>query len=373
MADAAAGAAPARVYLLWGDDTITRDEVVRTFKARMLARPGGELNLSEFHAPELEVGELIAACDTLPFLDDRRLVIVHHLFGWRPRAGSGRRSDANGETKAEAASPLRAARAALLEYLPRLAPQTTLVLVEGGLSPSQQAEIRKQLPPQRADVRAFPAPQGFELERWLAKRARARNGQLGPRVAALLREHGPAGLEALDREVAKLVTYAGGAPVAVAELDELLPGGQIVVFELLDAVAEGRPSAALTALRRLLQQGQRAEEIAPQVIALYRRLLICRLALEEGADPGDVQRAHGVKLIDKLRQQARGVSVERLEAALERLLEFDRKLKRGELDPEPGLQLLVAELAELAKENPGPRVPGSATRDAGPGPWDPFG
>jgi DNA polymerase-3 subunit delta len=330
----------ARAYLLWGDDALSRDDVVRSFQERMLARPGGELNLAEFHAPEIVASEVIAACDTLPFIDDRRLVVVHRLFSWRPR-GSGRRSSERPEPPAS----LKATREALLGYLPRLAPRTTLLLVEGALSTTQRNEILKRLPRERAHVRGFTAPRGAELESWLANRAKLHGGALGPGVAALLRHHGPSSLEALDQELAKLIAYAGGEPVAVSDLRELLAGGEIGVFDLLDALAEERPADALRALRRLFQQGVRPEELAPQIIALYRRLLICRLALEERAQPSEVERTHGVKLIDKLRNQARRISVERGEAALERLLEFDRRLKRGEVEPEAGLEVLVGELA----------------------------
>src|SRR5205814_8970319 len=75
----------ARAYLLWGDDGFSRDDVVRSFKTRMQARAAGDLNLSEFHAPELNARQLIDACNTVPFIDDRRLVIVYQLFSWRPR------------------------------------------------------------------------------------------------------------------------------------------------------------------------------------------------------------------------------------------------------------------------------------------------
>ena len=51
-------------------------------------------------------------------------------------------------------------------------------------------------------------------------------------------------------------------------------------------------------------------------------------------------------MIEKLRSQARGISVERLEAALQRLLDYDRKLKLGEIEPETGLELLVANLTD---------------------------
>jgi DNA polymerase-3 subunit delta len=336
----------ARAYLLWGDDTPSRDELVRGFRTRMLARPGGALNLSEFQAPSLSAAEVIAACDTVPFLDDRRLVIVHQLFGWRARQAGRRRAEAEARSDS---SGLKAEREQLLAYLPRLAPQTTLVLVEPQLAPPVLAEISRALPADRRDVRAFGAPRGAELERWLAVRARRRNGALAPGVARLLRQHGPASLEALDQEVAKLVTYAAGEPVSVADLNELLAGSEIVVFELLDALAEGRQGDALAAYRRLLRQGGRAEELTPQIIALYRRLLICRLALEERASLAEVQAAHGVKLIDKLQGQARGWTSEALRRSLGLLLALDRRLKRGETEAESGLEVAIDQLAGLQR------------------------
>jgi DNA polymerase III subunit delta len=344
-----------RIYLFWGDDALSRDEVVRSFKTRMLARAGGELNLAEFHAPDLTARALIATCDTIPFLADRRLVIVHGLFGWKPRAGARRRAGADGEAKGESSNPLKAEREAFLGYLPDIAPHATLLLVEPSLTPPQREEITRQVPRSRLDVRAFPAPQGAELERWLAKRARQHGGELGPRVATLLREHGPRSLEGLDQEVAKLVTYAGPVPVTVDALDELLSGGEIIIFELLDALADGRAAQALTSLRQLYQQGQRPEALAPQIIALYRRLLVCRLAMAERVDPAEIQRIHGVKLIDKLRNQARRLPAEQLERALEILLDFDRKLKRSELEPEPALEVVVAQLVSLSQADPSTR------------------
>jgi DNA polymerase-3 subunit delta len=334
--------AASRAYLLWGDDALSRDEVVQSFRTRMRSRPGGELNLIEFFAPDVSAAEVIAACDTAPFLSDRRLVVVPHLFGWRPQT-SARRVEADGK----GAAKLKAERERLLAYLPELAPQTTLVLVEGNLAPALREQIAGQLPRSRSDVRGFAAPQGAALERWLMSRARKHGGELGPRVPGLLREHGPRSLEALDREVAKLVAYADGEPVGVDALEALLPGAELVVFDLLDALAEGRAGDALSALRRLYDQGQRPEELSPQIIALYRRLLICRLATAERLDPAEVQRVHGVRLIDKLRAQARGLPGEQIEQGLAALLAFDRKLKRSEVEPESGLELLVAELAAL--------------------------
>src|SRR5215207_7776422 len=69
------------IYVLWGTDRFTRDEQVRSLKRRMLAEPCGEYNLSELSGDDASVRDVRAVADALPFMGDRRLVIVHGLLG----------------------------------------------------------------------------------------------------------------------------------------------------------------------------------------------------------------------------------------------------------------------------------------------------
>ena len=76
------------VYILYGDDTFGRDEAVQSLKDRMRALPAGEHNLTEL-GPETTVAALRMAADVVPFLADRRMVIVYGLIGRLTGRGSG--------------------------------------------------------------------------------------------------------------------------------------------------------------------------------------------------------------------------------------------------------------------------------------------
>src|SRR4051795_4950735 len=69
------------IYVLWGTDRFTRDEQVRGLKRRMLAEPCGEYNLTVLSGDDVRVRDVRAVADALPFMGDRRLVVVEGLLG----------------------------------------------------------------------------------------------------------------------------------------------------------------------------------------------------------------------------------------------------------------------------------------------------
>src|SRR2546423_1798334 len=88
------------IYVLWGTDRFTRAEQVRGLKRRMLAEPFGEYNLSVLSGDDVTVRDVRAVADTLPFMGDRRLIVVEGLLGRiagssKPSARRGRGSRAS--------------------------------------------------------------------------------------------------------------------------------------------------------------------------------------------------------------------------------------------------------------------------------------
>ena len=68
------------IYVLHGEDSFSRDEAVHTLKDRMRALPAGEHNLTELSGSEATVANLRLAADAMPFLADRRMVLVRGLL-----------------------------------------------------------------------------------------------------------------------------------------------------------------------------------------------------------------------------------------------------------------------------------------------------
>src|SRR5579859_3237165 len=220
------------IYVLYGEDTFGRDEAVHTLKERMRALPAGEHNLTELGS-ETSVAALRQAADVVPFLADRRMVVVHGLLGRLAGRGGGTRRPARGR-KAAAADSGPDELQLLLEYLPDLPQTTSLVLVEDGrLDP---APLQAAIPRGRAAIRDY--PRVVDVAFWVRARAKQIGVDLDEAAVRELAQLGGADLRRLDTELRKLGDYAGGRAVTRADVRELVVGREMAVWTMLDGLSE---------------------------------------------------------------------------------------------------------------------------------------
>src|SRR5947207_15994111 len=77
------------LYLTGGRDEFRREEFIGQLKARMRALVNGEHNIVEL-SPPIALSELIGACDTTPFLCEKRMVIARGALSQAGGLGRGR-------------------------------------------------------------------------------------------------------------------------------------------------------------------------------------------------------------------------------------------------------------------------------------------
>jgi DNA polymerase-3 subunit delta len=328
-------------YVLHGDDEFTRSEQLASLRERMSGLLAGDFNVTQLEVPPATVDEVLAACHAVPFLGERRLVIVRHLLE-HLTARAPRRS---GTRKAKAqVAPEEDSLGAFLAAIQHIPLTTALVLEEGRLD---EVLVERFAGP-RWVVRRFERPRGERLVSWVVQRARAHGAELEAAAARALAAESE-DLRRLDAELSKLALYTR-APITVADVEALVAGGELSIFALLDAVAERRRGDALAALENLLEYGQRPEAIVGQLASLLRRLLVVKELARAGAPTSAQAGAYGINpnALPKLVRQARELSMERLEWSLRRLLDADRASKSGATEPELALELAVADLAGKA-------------------------
>lgn len=332
------------VYILYGEDAFGRDEAVLTLKERMRALPAGEHNLTELYSgPETTVAALKMAADTMPFLADRRMVIVHGLLAkLAGRGGGARRTPRTRSKTAEASAD---EFQALLDYLPNLPQSTSLVLVEDGRINTDA--LAAAIPRGRSAIREY--PRVVDVARWVRTRAELVGVDLDEGAVRELAALGGTDLRRLDSELRKLADYAAGRAVTRADVRQLVVARDVAIWSLLDGLAERRADKALSALHALYNQGEPPEALLGRDIAPhYRRLMVARelsLASKEERARVDIT-ALGLNpaTVARWMDQASAFEPAELERALEVLLELDRHIKVGETEPEPSLEVAVVEL-----------------------------
>lgn len=312
------------IYLLHGPDEFSRSEALAALKAQVPADLA-DLNVSTLDGRRLKLDALAAACEAIPFIADRRVVVVNDLLKHQ-KAGKDRE-----ETRA---------------YLERIPPTTDLVLVESEDFDKRSAVFTyvKKV----GEVREFLPREGADLLRWVAERAKLLGVAIDPPAANRLATLAGSDGRGLVNELGKLAAYVGPrGRITVAAVDLLVADDQEQsLFAFIDEVSARRRGPALMSLRRLLNDGQAATYILFMLARQVRVLIGVKELAVQRLRPDDIAARLGQRpfVVRKAMDQARGFSEADLLRLHDRVLELDHATKTGRFEAEAGLELLVAEI-----------------------------
>jgi DNA polymerase-3 subunit delta len=344
-------------YILHGEDELGRSDLVAEFRAQVGDETVRDLNTTILDGRKITLGELRHASDAIPFLAEKRLVVVEGLL---TRLASRR---AKGGGEAEPSGTSKEFLAGLLDYIPQMPDTTRLVFVEPRTLPASNPVLKLALQTDKRTVKAFPLPAKESMTKWVQKRAALHEGKFTPAAALALvtavgydprpsdRDRTPEQgnkLRQLDQEIQKLLTHANWSrpvtPEDVALLvSEALQGD---LFGMVDALAAGNGKRALVEMHRLIDQGKAPLELFGMIVRQFRLMIEIKELTERGMTGQTVAERLSLHpfVADKTGKQAQAFSMAQLEAIYRRLLEIDVQIKTGLTEDVAALDLLVAGL-----------------------------
>jgi len=334
------------IYLFHGEDDLSSQEAVQGLIARMKDSPVWELNVAVFDGERVDPTELINTCQTLPFMADKRLVVVNNLLSRLVGAAPERDEVPPGRAPRSAK---KAALEELLAFLPSVPPFCRLVLVENQLVPERDP-VLKAIQAMGGFVKAHRLEE-WNLPGWIRDRARKQGCKMSSEAADELAAAVGPNARLLNGEIIKLATYCGDRMVSSQDVRLLVADARKAnVFAMVDALGQRRAEDALRELRKLLAEGDHPLRVTAMVVRQFRLLIQVRELSEAGATPEEIARKMGVSLRNagSLQRQARNFSLGQLEAIYRRLLDFDLQVKTGLVEPESALELLILELLRVA-------------------------
>ncbi len=329
-------------YILHGDNEFEISERLADFKQRIGDESLRDLNITVLDGRKTTLGEVQHAADAIPFLAEKRLVIVDGLL---TRLASRKPKDSGDD-----AAPSGTAKDflnGLIDYVPRLPETTRLVFVEfQPLSPRHQLVKLAEQQKGRTVIECR-QPQAGELLRWIGDRAKKRGGSIEPGAAQRLAALIGGDLRRLDSEINKLITYVN-AQRSITEKDVLLlvsDASTSSVFDLVDALGKRDGKRAAHELHHLLDQGENPLGLLAMIVRQYRLLILVKELQARNLSPDAMAKELGQHpfAIKKINEQARNYrDIAQLEAIYRRLLEIETEIKTGQTSDVLALDLLVA-------------------------------
>jgi DNA polymerase-3 subunit delta len=239
------GAGGRAVWLVDGGDATLVAEAIRALVDDLVGATDRSLVVEDFRGDEVELGSVVDACQTPPFLSDRRIVVLRDVGRWR--------TDEVGP---------------LLAYLDAPLETSALVLGAGGgpTAPKLVAAVKKH-----GHVMATTVT-GRDARGWVRDRLRASSLRLDAEAESRLEAHLGEDVSRLGAIIDVLVAAHGeGAHLGGDDIEPYLgEAGTVAPWDLTDAIDLGRTEVALTLLHRLIGAGERHPLVVVSI--LHRHL-----------------------------------------------------------------------------------------------------
>jgi DNA polymerase-3 subunit delta len=298
-------------------------------------------NTTVLDGKQVTLEQLKAAGETVPFLADKRLVIVEGLlerFG--PAGKNGRKKTSRSIARPEEIE-------AMADTIKQLPPFTEFVII-GGKIPSDNPLLRELEAMARA--RRFPLLNGPRLNQWIEQRVTAAGGTISPQAVSVLARYVGSDLWTMAGEVDKLTQFTGGRRIEEADVRAVVSYAQDArVFAMVDAILEFRAAAAQEFLQQLFKQGMAPAQLLAALASQVRTIFQVKDMRDRRKPRGEIRSRLGLTsdfLLNKAWEQADKYSLGRLRELFHKLLEADLLIKTGKLDGEIALDILIAELGQ---------------------------
>lgn len=337
--DKIAKAKPQPIYVLFGEETFLKREVLSALDKLLLDNADPDFARTVMPGVSAEWSTVRSELDTLPFLSPKRIVVI------------------------DQADPFVTKYRQQLEKFTDQPAKNGVLILDVKSWPSN-TKLAKLVPD--AGTIQCKALSHQQVSRWCSERAQSiYSKRLDSDAVSWLVELVGDEMGLLDQELSKLAVYVGDrSTIHRDDVDKLVGRNRAAeTFKIFDAIAAGQPKAALAILERLFEQGEEPLAILGAFswqlrrLAKVGRLARTRRSLNEAiADAGIPPFARG-----QTEAQLRHLGPGRLGQVYDWLVEANLKMKStDELPEQLLLERLVVKLCR-PREDALPRV-GKSTK-----------
>lgn len=313
-----------QVYLLYGEEAYLRSQYRDKLKTALLG-DGDSMNYHYFEGKDVAVGEIIDLAETMPFLAERRVIILENsnLF-------------AHGGEQ-------------LAEYLASPAETVFFVFVESAVD--KRSKLYKAVAAKGRAIE-FKAQDESVLKRWILGFLKKENKNITERDLNLFLEKTGTDMENIRKELEKLLCYCMDRDVISAQDIEAICTKQVnnQIFEMINALAQGQQKRAMELYYDLLTLKEPPMRILYLITRQFNMLLQVKELKNKGYDANIIGEKVGLAgfIAKKYVAQAAKFKEADLREALKDCVEAEEAVKTGRMNDVMSVELLIVKYSSMS-------------------------
>ena len=316
------------VLLFEGEEEYLKQSALAALRKKLLPEGLEDLNETVLEAPETDA--VIAAAETMPFLADRRIVLLRDYPALTGRSEADDR---------------------LIRYLSAV-PATTVLLFYCVQKPDGRKKLYQAVKKLEGVV-SFDPLKGAELTAFVTEAFRKLGKECDQRTAEYLTFTSGSDANLLLSEIAKIAAFHPDDPsVDPSDVKALAtPTAEATVFQMTEAVVAGRETRAFQIMRDMLRNGEDRLYILAMLLRQFRILQHVKIMQYEKKSQEFIRSALGVPSFaaQQYARQAGSWTGRQVKEAVALCLDTELSVKSGKLPAEGSLESVMLKLFEMRK------------------------
>lgn len=333
-----------KTYLLYGSERYLLDKGLEEIKNHVVTA-FEEMNYMVFEGKNIDMSDVLNACETLPFGSDKKLVVVKDFQGLKSKTKkdeAGDIDDSNDSAKQDN-----------LSFVENLSDDVCLLFINyDGVDKRKKLykEIKKN-----GSIFEFEKIDKRDLRQWIENFFRREGKEINPQeIECFIQNTGYTdrsnnmNMYHVYNEMEKILSYMGEERAVKREHLEALLHEPLEnnVFKLIDACWEGDVSKSLKVYNELLLEGESSYSIIALISWGIKSLIKIKELKEEGINAKGISNKVKMKefVVSRYLNHCNKIGHEKLRKALERCLKCETNIKTGRQEEKLAVEMLLTSL-----------------------------
>ncbi|HIW21820.1 MAG TPA: DNA polymerase III subunit delta [Candidatus Dorea intestinavium] len=305
------------VYLLYGEEDYLKKQYKEKLKQAILPEDNS-MNYAYFEGKGADEHEIIMLCETMPFLAEKRLVVVENSGFFKVK-------------KDEMGS-----------YIANIPESTVLVFVENEID--KRNKVYKEVAKKGRAIE-IKIQDERTLILWIASLIKKENKKVKESTIRYLIEKAGDNMESLSNELEKLFSYTlDQEEITIKDIDEIVTVRlQNHIFDMVDAVSTKKQKKALDLYNELLALKEPPMRILYMLGRQFRQLYEVKQLKSEGYSKSQIASKAGMHpfVVGKTMVQSDQFSLKKLKEIMEDALDLEKAVKTGDLKDITSVELFI--------------------------------
>ncbi len=313
------------IYLIFGDEHYLKDIYEKKLTEAVLSENFKMMNFDIFEGKNIDIQKIIDSCDTLPFMNEYRLVILKN---------TGLLLDAKKDDMLK-----------IEDYLHNLPKTTILAFIEDKID--KKLKVYKTIS-EIGSSHQINLLDEKELVDWILNIFKEYNKNISVKEALYIIRNVGFNMDILSNEINKLISYKDDKNITINDIDNVCTKSiESKIFDLISAMANKDIDKAIYIYKNLIFNKTSPFIVLNMIYRQFKIIMQTKYLYNKGYNIKNIAYELNIRdfIIREAFSQSKNFSIKILLQALNECLEVDNNVKNGKIQDELAVEMLIIKYA----------------------------